>query len=135
MKTPAAFLFISIAVLVSGCSLKSMAVDALADAIAESSDSYASDDDVAFVGLASPFGLKTTEGLLQEVPDHQGLLLSAARGFTQYAYVYIEQPANEIERNDLPRPTESTGKDIQERRPIALLDCRRVGVGNISRQG
>lgn len=101
MKTPAAFLFISIAVLVSGCSLKSMAVDALADAIAESSDSYASDDDVAFVGLASPFGLKTTEGLLQEVPDHQGLLLSAARGFTQYAYVYIEQPANEIEDFDV----------------------------------
>jgi len=97
----AASFFILIAVLLSGCSVRSMAVDALADAIAESSNSYAADDDVAFVGLASPFGLKTTEGLLEEVPDHRGLLLAAARGFTQYAYVYIEQPANEVEIFDV----------------------------------
>ena len=94
--------FLFIVVLSSGCStIKSIAVDALADAVAESSDTYAADDDVTFVGLASPFGLKTTEGLLEQVPGHRGLLLSAARGFTQYAYVYIEQPANEIEAFDV----------------------------------
>jgi len=95
--------FFAIAVLLSGCSVRSMAVGALADAVAKSGDSYAADNDVVFVGLASPFGLKTTEGLLEEVPDHRGLLLSAARGFTQYAYVYIEQPANEIEDFDVQR--------------------------------
>jgi predicted anti-sigma-YlaC factor YlaD len=93
--------FLLIVILSSGCSIKSIAVGALADAVAGSGDSYAADDDVAFIGLASPFGLKTTEGLLEQVPEHRGLLLSAARGFTQYAYVYIEQPANEIETFDV----------------------------------
>jgi len=97
----AALLFLLITALSSGCSLKSIAVDAVADAIAGSGAGYASDDDIAFVGAASPFGLKTTEGLLEEVPEHRGLLLAAARGFTQYAYVYIEQPANEIESIDV----------------------------------
>lgn len=87
--------------LLPACSIKTIAVEAVADAIAESSTTYAADNDIAFVGQASPFGLKTTEGLLEAVPDHRGLLLSAARGFTQYAYVYIEQPANEIEEIDV----------------------------------
>ena len=95
------FLFSLVAALSSGCSLKSIAVGAVADAIAGSGSGYASDNDIAFVGAASPFGLKTTEGLLEEVPDHRGLLLAAARGFTQYAYVYIEQPANEMEAIDV----------------------------------
>ena len=94
-------LFLFITALSSGCSLKTIAVGAVADAIAGSGAGYASDDDIAFVGAASPFGLKTTEGLLEEVPEHRGLLLAAARGFTQYAYVYIEQPANEIETFDV----------------------------------
>ncbi len=81
--------------------MKSIAVGAVADAIAGSGAGYASDNDIVFVGAASPFGLKTTEGLLEEVPEHRGLLLAAARGFTQYAYVYIEQPANEIESIDV----------------------------------
>ena len=97
----AASFFLLIAVLLSGCSLKTIAVEAVADAIADSSTTYAADNDIDFVGQASPFGLKTTEGLLEEVPDHRGLLLAAARGFTQYAYVYIEQPANEIEAIDV----------------------------------
>lgn len=97
----AACLFVLALGLLPGCSIKSMAVEAVADAMAESSATYASDDDIAFVGLASPFGLKTTEGLIEAVPEHRGLLLAAARGFTQYAYVYIEQPANEIEDVDV----------------------------------
>lgn len=87
----------------SGCSVKSMAVNAMADAIAESGNSYASDNDIEFVGYATPFGLKTMEGLLEETPQHRGLLLAACRGFTQYAYVYIEQPADEIESRDVAR--------------------------------
>ena len=85
----------------SGCSVKKVAVDAMADAIAESGDSYAGDNDIEFVGSATPFGLKTMEGLLQEAPEHRGLLLAVTRGFTQYAYVYIEQEATEIESIDV----------------------------------
>lgn len=96
-----ASVLILVATLLSGCSIKTIAVEAVADAIAETGTTYAADNDIDFVGQASPFGLKTTEGLLEAVPEHRGLLLAAARGFTQYAYVYIEQPANEIEEIDV----------------------------------
>jgi len=89
------------ALFVSGCSIKKVAVNAMADAIAESGDTYAGDNDIDFVGQATPFGLKTMEGLLQATPEHRGLLLATVRGFTQYAYVFIEQPANEIEAFDV----------------------------------
>jgi len=85
----------------SGFSFKQYATNAVADALAESSGTYASDADIEFVGAAIPFGLKTIESLLAQAPDHRGLLLAATRGFTQYAYVYVEQPANEIEENDV----------------------------------
>ncbi|MDX1430806.1 MAG: TRAP transporter TatT component family protein [Gammaproteobacteria bacterium] len=84
-----------------GCSVRQMAAGAAADAIAGSGSSYAADDDIEFIGLATPFALKTTEGLLEQVPRHRDLLLAAARGFTQYAYVYVEQPADALEERDV----------------------------------
>ena len=71
MPTGQAALFA--AILLSGCSsIRTMAVDALADAIAESGNTYAADDDIEFVGLATSFGLKTTEDLLEEAPRRVG---------------------------------------------------------------
>ena len=85
-------------VLVSGCAaVEGMATRAVADSLAESSAVYATDDDVELVGQAIPFGLKTIEGLLETLPDHRGLLVAAASGFTQYAYAYVALPADEIE--------------------------------------
>ncbi len=37
------------------------------------------------------------EGLLAEVPEHRGLLVASASGFTQYAYAYVALPADEVE--------------------------------------
>lgn len=85
----------------SGCSIKHMAVNSLGDALAGSGDVYAADEDIELIGAASPFGLKLTESLLAESPEHRGLLLAAARGFTQYAYAYVASPADEIEKHDV----------------------------------
>ena len=41
------------------------------------------------------------ESLLAETPQHRGLLLAVSSGFTQYAFVYVQQPAEEIESQDL----------------------------------
>jgi predicted anti-sigma-YlaC factor YlaD len=84
-----------------GCSVREYAMRSFGDALAQGGDVYASDDDIEFVGVATPFGLKTVESLLAEMPDHRGLLLAAARGFTQYAYVYVQMPADEAEERDL----------------------------------
>jgi hypothetical protein len=69
----------------SGCSLRQYALDNASDALAAGGATFASDDDAELVRAAAPFSLKLTESLLAENPRHQGLLLAAARGFTQYA--------------------------------------------------
>jgi predicted anti-sigma-YlaC factor YlaD len=83
------------------CSVRTYALNTLGDAIAGGGDTYASDGDVELVGAATPFGLKTIESLLAEVPEHHGLLLAAARGFTQYAYVYVQTPAELLMERDV----------------------------------
>jgi hypothetical protein len=85
----------------SACSVRSFALGAVGDALASGGEVYASDDDIELVGAATPFGLKTLESLLAEVPEHRGLLLAAARGFTQYAYAYVQLPAEEAEGRDV----------------------------------
>src|SRR5436190_11202877 len=87
--------------LASGCSMQQLLVDRIGDAVSGGGSAYASDPDVELVGAAIPFSLKLTESLIAESPHHRGLLLAAARGFTQYAYVYVEMPADESEERDL----------------------------------
>lgn len=100
-KPQCSLLLVGILVLLTGCSFKQYAVNGVADAIAGNGSAYAADDDIQLVGDASPFGLKTIEGLLLQVPEHEGLLLSAVRGFTQYSYAYVHLPADELEDNDV----------------------------------
>ena len=85
----------------AGCSIKKMAVNSMSDALSESGKTFASDDDPEFIKQASPFSLKLIESLLAENPEHRGLLLAACRGFTQYAYAFIQEDADELETRDL----------------------------------
>ncbi len=87
------------------CSIRRWAAGKLGDALSSEGTTYASDDDPELVGDALPFALKTIEGLLEAAPKHKGLLLSAASGFTQYAYVYLATEADYIEDQDLTRAT------------------------------
>lgn len=91
--------------LVTGCSIRSIAVNKAGDAIAETGSNFASDEDPELVGGAIPFGLKTMEGLLQSAPRHEGLLLAASSGFVQYAYGWVQMPADMAEATDLARAT------------------------------
>ncbi len=92
------------------CSIKSLAVNSLGNALAEGSSTYASDDDPDLVRDASPFALKTIESLLDASPRHKGLLLAAVRGFTQYGYGFVEQDADFIESRDLAEATYLRGR-------------------------
>src|SRR5437773_4610134 len=84
----------------SGCSLRRYALNKAADAVAQSGTTFSSDDDAELVKAAAPFSLKLMESLLAENPRHQGLLTSAASGFTQYAYAFVQEEADEIEPHD-----------------------------------
>jgi predicted anti-sigma-YlaC factor YlaD len=112
-----------LAILFSGCSIRSMAVNKLGDALAGGSANYASDDDPELVGQAIPFGLKTMEGLLLESPRHKGLLFAATSGFVQYSYGYVQLEADYVEAKDLPRATE-----LRERARKLYLRARDYGL-------
>ena len=91
---------------VSGCSIKKIAIKKLGDALAESGTTFASDNDPQLVRDSLPFSLKLIESLLAESPRHRGLLLAASSGFTQYAYAFIKQEADETEPENFERATE-----------------------------
>lgn len=98
MRSPLSLLWLCVILLAaSGCSLKRMAVNGVANSLAEGGDVFARDDDPELVRDALPFGLKTMESLLETVPKHRGLLLSACQGYTQYAYGFIQLEAERIE--------------------------------------
>ncbi len=85
----------------AGCSVKRFAINKLGDSLANSGTTYAADDDPDLVGQALPFSLKLVEGLLAESPQHRGLLFTAASGFTEYAYAYVQQDADMAENESL----------------------------------
>jgi predicted anti-sigma-YlaC factor YlaD len=77
------------------CSPRRYALRQVADAFADSSEggAFAGDDDPELVRDAVPFGLKTMESLADELLDDAELRLGLARGFTQYAFAFLQQPA------------------------------------------
>ncbi len=83
------------------CSPKRYALNKLADALAATGDSVRTDDDPDLVRDAAPFSLKLYESVLAQAPRHRGLLLAAASGFTQYAYAFVQEEADEAEEADL----------------------------------
>ena len=88
--------------LLSGCAgMNRMVVNMVGDALSGSSDVFTGDSDPDLVREAIPFGLKTYESLLAVVPEHQGLLLSAASGFCSYAYL-LKERADRLEGVDYP---------------------------------
>jgi predicted anti-sigma-YlaC factor YlaD len=90
----------------TSCSVKKIAVSKLADSLAsQGTSSFATDDDPELVGSALPFALKLMESLLQQVPQHRGLLFATSSGFTQYSYVWVQQPADELEQSDVQQAT------------------------------
>jgi predicted anti-sigma-YlaC factor YlaD len=80
-----------------GCSVRKFAVKKLGDALAQSGTTFASDNDPELVKGALPFSLKLIESLLAESPKHRGLLVAACSGFTQYAYAFVREEADEME--------------------------------------
>ncbi|MEK7667484.1 MAG: TRAP transporter TatT component family protein, partial [Gemmatimonadota bacterium] len=104
---------VAVALATGGCSINRMAVNKIGDALAGSGTTFAADDDPDLVGQAVPFSLKLMESLLATSPRHRGLLLAATSGFTQYAYGYVQQDADELEDQDITRAT--AGRDRARR--------------------
>jgi hypothetical protein len=82
----------------------------MATALTDTASAYASDNDPEFVRLAAPSTLKMIEMLLDQQPGHQGLLLTACSGFTEYAYAFLQIEA------ELATPVDaSRARDLETR--------------------
>jgi predicted anti-sigma-YlaC factor YlaD len=92
---------VCLALLLPGCSIKRMAIKTVANTLSEGTSSFATDDDPELIKDALPFGLKTLEGLLAELPTHRPLLRSVAAGFTSYAAAFIQPEIRGLEDVDL----------------------------------
>jgi predicted anti-sigma-YlaC factor YlaD len=101
-----ACLWIALAMALGGCSVRQYAMNQAADALSASGSAFASDSDPELVRDAAPFSLKAMESLLEQNPNHVGLLTATSRGFTQYAYAFVQQEGEELEATDLRRATE-----------------------------
>ena len=107
-------LLLAAGLVLSGCSLRKLAVGAIADSLAGGGGTFASDDDPELVGQALPFALKTVESLLEADPGNAKLLLFACQGFTQYGFAYVEVPAAELATRDY------RAAEVQRQRALRL---------------
>jgi len=114
--------------LLAGC--KTMVARAAAGAVSESGDTFASDDDPELVKAAVPFGLKTMEGLLETLPDDDGLLRGLTSGFTQYAYAFVVQDADVAELGG----KTSEARAGRERARKLLLRARDYGLRGLEQK-
>lgn len=84
---------VAAAALLSGCSLKTMAVKTVANTLSETGDVFSRDNDPELVRDAVPFALKTYESLLESIPRHEKLLIATCSGFAQYGYAFVQTEA------------------------------------------
>jgi predicted anti-sigma-YlaC factor YlaD len=112
----------------AACSPRGYALRNVADALSSTSQggAFARDDDPELVGDAVPFALKTMEQLADSLPDHVGLRLALARGFTQYAYGWVQLPADDVAEKDL-----ALAKAERERAVRLYLRARGYGLAGL----
>ncbi len=82
---------------------------------------FSSDDDPELVRDAVPFGLKLQEQVLQDAPNHKGLLAALAKGYTQYAYGLVYPDA------DVAGESVAHAKEVRARVKKLLLRARAYG--------
>ncbi len=107
-----------------GCSVRKYAIKQVGGALANSSDTFASDNDPELARAAVPFSLKLLEALLEQTPKDSNLLLAATTGFTQYAYAFVQIDADEAED----RGDRAAANALRERATKLFLRGRDYGM-------
>ena len=85
--------------LFGSCSINKMVIDKISDALTGEGAGtvFTGDCDPRLVGEALPFAIKMYEALLDQNPDHQGLLLTTGSLFIMYANAFVQGPAEMLD--------------------------------------
>ena len=89
----------AVALTSGGCSLRSMAVNAIVPTLANP-DVYRSEEDPELVRDSLPFLLKTIESILDAEPEQDEALVFACTGFTLYGNAFLQVDAELAEWDD-----------------------------------
>jgi hypothetical protein len=84
----------------AACSPKQIGMNRMADALTTTASLYSRDNDIELVRAAAPSTLKLVEMVLEDRPNHPGLLTTACKGFTQYSYGFLHVDAELQEASD-----------------------------------
>src|SRR5262245_60690965 len=105
---------VALCAVAAGCSPHTIAMNRMADALSDTARSYSSDNDIELVRTAAPSTLKLIEMMLDGAPEHQGLLLTACSGFTQYAYGFLQIDA------EIAQPKDAAGATALNERALRM---------------
>lgn len=125
--------------LTTGCSLRRMALDQTAAILKDSMPAYEKEWDIALVAEALPPNIKMVEGFLVSAPDNEDLLLMAAKAYTSYGLVILEEKLDRTEE-DTPQAEQLTAKTREmylrgHRYGMRLLEVRHPGIIEAFKQG
>ena len=81
--------------LLGSCSLNKLVINKVSDALTGGGAGtvFTGDNDVRLVGDALPFAIKMYEALLDQNPNHEGLILMTGSLFIMYANAFVQGPA------------------------------------------
>jgi predicted anti-sigma-YlaC factor YlaD len=119
------FPLLVLAILLFACSPRQYVASRVADAVAGGGEAFARDDDPELVRDAVPFALKGMESLLEDQPEHRGLLTALSKGFTQYSVAFVLQDAVET-------PDPAARRSGVERARRLVLRAKGYGVRGLS---
>ena len=122
--TRVAPLVLAALVTLPGCSLRTMAVNAVLPTLVNPAV-YLSEEDPEVVRAALPFLLKTIESIIEADPERQDVLLFANTGFVLYANAFLQADAALAEWDDYDRASE-----LNERARRMHLRARDYGLRN-----
>ncbi len=107
LKIFALIAFMAMVILLpTGCSIKSIALNSVGDALSGQGTVFTGDNDPELVKDALPFALKLYESVLDGVPDHRPLTLATAKAFCMYAYAFIQTDAETMSADNYERALE-----------------------------
>ena len=86
-------LLLALTLTLFACSPRHLVIGAAADALAGEGSGRGTDDDPELVADAVPFALKTIDSLIAAEPDNPKLLVAGCSAYTQYAYAFVDEPA------------------------------------------
>lgn len=84
--------------LLTGCSIKKIAINSVANSLAGGGDGlvFAGENDPKLVADALPFALKMYETLAEQAPENAELRVETGKIFVMYAYAFVQVPADQL---------------------------------------